>query len=951
MTSPIDGTVRQLRRLIGGAEQEALADRQLLARYLASKDEAAFAALVKRHASMVLGVCRRVLACPQDAEDACQATFLVLAKKATSIHLRESLRCWLHGVAFRVASNLRRQKLRRKVESLADAAAPADDVTLRELRRVLDAELLRLPEQFRLPLILCYLEGKTRDEAAEELGWSLSTFKGRLERGRAKLRARLERKAIGLPAALLAAGLAGSLAVAAVPAVLLESLVRGVASPAAHNLSEGAMRTMFIGKFAASLGALAVSGLIGLGVFLLRGHEQVVEAAAPPAREAVKESAAHAKLAAEAPVLDDELAAKLAKAKEEATSWLKKSQKEDGSWEKSDPVLKAWPGGASALALLALLENGVDSADPVIVKGLKFLRDTETNSTYSVALQTAALCKANNLKDAKIIQRNVNWLAEAAVRDAAKNLMGWTYQKTPDAGRADFSNTHFSVMGLQAAQRVGIAPKSGALWKEIALLYRNSQLPTGGWGYTAQGQTTHSMTCASLAALLAADEAAPQGKAGPTKEREKGLAWVASNFSLASSSGSFYNLHAIARLGAISGERTFGKHDWFREGAEWLLKHRHTDGSFTSKAGVDASPVVSTSFALLFLSAAPPKTVIFNAPLATEKDVRLYELWSKVRAGQLQLERFKKNVANEELRRELGWTEAQLTEYIQKKQNQIDDLRHQLDQTIKELTAQADRIVVATASGVPDSLPAGEHVRLGIVETLKGQPQKSLLVIQGTNDASILNQESTERRRWIVFLRSQDEGPWPKSAPLLAQNWFIDADNEVVAKIKAALPLPSKWDNGDGPIRLGVRLRPAKIKSGADVAIEVVLKNASENANDAPLPVLAHRMNIYDYWPHTTFEVVAPSGKTYILEKPAGTMSEADVPNTIQLGAGETYIQVMHLNLWPAMTAEGRLTTGEPLANLFTKPGHYTIRCRYEHTQVKGPAATLVSNTVKITVE
>ena len=114
MTSPIDGTVRQLRRLIGGAEQEALADRQLLARYLASKDEAAFAALVKRHASMVLGVCRRVLACPQDAEDACQATFLVLAKKATSIHLRESLRCWLHGVAFRVASNLRRQKLRRK---------------------------------------------------------------------------------------------------------------------------------------------------------------------------------------------------------------------------------------------------------------------------------------------------------------------------------------------------------------------------------------------------------------------------------------------------------------------------------------------------------------------------------------------------------------------------------------------------------------------------------------------------------------------------------------------------------------------------------------------------------------------------------------------------------------------------------------------------------------------
>jgi hypothetical protein len=401
------------------------------------------------------------------------------------------------------------------------------------------------------------------------------------------------------------------------------------------------------------------------------------------------------------------------------------------------------------------------------------------------------------------------------------------------------------------------------------------------------------MTCASLSALLIADEAAPQGKGGSAKECEKGLAWVSENFSLASSSGSYYNLHAVARLGSISGEQSFGKHDWFHEGAEWLLKHRHTDGSFISKAGVDASPVVSTSFALLFLNATPAK----DAAKPTNKG------------------------------------------------------ESNLPASIKQLVGQADRIVVATASSAPTRSTEGEAVSLAVIETLKGPPQKSLRVIQGTNDASILNQESSDRRRWIVFLRSQDEGPSPKSAPLRAQSWFVDADKELLAKIKATLPLPAEWDNGDWPIRLGVRLRSAKVKRGADVAIEVALKNASENANDAPLPVLAHRMNIYDYWPHTTFEVVAPNGKTYILEKPAGKMSESDVPNTILLAPGETYIQVMRLNVWPAMTAEERTTTGEPLPNLFTKAGEYTIRCRYQHTQVKGPAPTFVSNAVKVTVE
>src|SRR5207253_10989872 len=145
------------------------------------------------------------------AEDAFQATFLVLARRPTAVRRPDALGCWLHGVARRVAGKLRRPPAVAVNERapIADASAtPLDRVTGRELLGLLDEELGNLPERLRAPLVLCYLEGRTRDDAARALGWSLGTLKRRLEQGKAGLRVRLERRGASLPAALLTGTLA-----------------------------------------------------------------------------------------------------------------------------------------------------------------------------------------------------------------------------------------------------------------------------------------------------------------------------------------------------------------------------------------------------------------------------------------------------------------------------------------------------------------------------------------------------------------------------------------------------------------------------------------------------------------------------------------------------------------------------------------------------------------------
>jgi len=159
-------------------------DRELLHGFVALRDEAAFAALVRRHGPLVLSVCRHVLRHDQDAEDAFQATFLVLARKAASIHKLEAVGGWLFGVAHRTAMNVRNRTARqRERDQRAEPRSPADpiaDASLQELQALLDAEVARLPEKLRLPFVACCLEGRTKAEAASDLGWKEGTVSSRL---------------------------------------------------------------------------------------------------------------------------------------------------------------------------------------------------------------------------------------------------------------------------------------------------------------------------------------------------------------------------------------------------------------------------------------------------------------------------------------------------------------------------------------------------------------------------------------------------------------------------------------------------------------------------------------------------------------------------------------------------------------------------------------------------
>ena len=184
----------------------ATPDADLLRRFAVDRDETAFTVLVSRHAPMVLDVCRSVLGNHADAEDALQATFLVLARKAASVRTPGSLAAWLHAVAYRIARKARARTSRRRAhEARAPGreAATADDLTWNEVREALHAALATLRERYRAPLVLCYLRGMTQDQAAHALGLSRAALKKRLERGRAQLRIALDRRGLG-PTALLA---------------------------------------------------------------------------------------------------------------------------------------------------------------------------------------------------------------------------------------------------------------------------------------------------------------------------------------------------------------------------------------------------------------------------------------------------------------------------------------------------------------------------------------------------------------------------------------------------------------------------------------------------------------------------------------------------------------------------------------------------------------------------
>jgi RNA polymerase sigma factor (sigma-70 family) len=230
-SSTLQGFLDHLRRLTDPSRGRDLSDADLLERFRSRREEAAFTLLVQRHGPMVLALCRRVLGDAHEAEDAFQAAFLVLVRKAGTIRKQSSLAAWLYGVASRIAHKARMRSVRqrgreREVMPPNVGDDPCESLTAGELRAALDEEIERLPAKYRTPLILCYLADKTHEQAAKELNWPKSSVTARLAKARQLLQRRLIRRGFTAPAALLAALLTEQTTNAAVPALLTLSSVR-----------------------------------------------------------------------------------------------------------------------------------------------------------------------------------------------------------------------------------------------------------------------------------------------------------------------------------------------------------------------------------------------------------------------------------------------------------------------------------------------------------------------------------------------------------------------------------------------------------------------------------------------------------------------------------------------------------------------------------------------------
>jgi RNA polymerase sigma factor (sigma-70 family) len=306
---------KQLRGVLQSLHQAALpqeaavGDGQLLERFLRDRDESALAALVRRHGPMVWGVCRRLLDSHHDVEDAFQATFLVLVRKAASVIHREKVANWLYGVAHQTALKARATAARRRsrekqVKDMPEPASPPrphrDD-----LRPILDQELSRLPDKYRTVLVLCDLEGKTRKEAARQLGVPEGTVASRQVTARTMLARRLARHGLALSTPALVVALSEDLASASVPPAVTTAAVKaashfavglaaapGVLSPAAVALAEGVLRTMLLNKLRMIAPAVVLAIAVAAGVAGVLGQEQPGTKTAPVAPPPVEKPVA-----------------------------------------------------------------------------------------------------------------------------------------------------------------------------------------------------------------------------------------------------------------------------------------------------------------------------------------------------------------------------------------------------------------------------------------------------------------------------------------------------------------------------------------------------------------------------------------------------------------------------------------------------------------------------------
>jgi RNA polymerase sigma factor (sigma-70 family) len=280
LSDPLGMALRRLLHRVSVAPSAGVSDAELLERFVHCRDQAAIETLLWRHGPIVLTTCRRMLGHHADSEDCFQATFLVLCRRASTIAKRQCLGSWLYKVAYRVCLRVRAARLRQPVWSPETAEQVAteteSDIERRELRFILDKELNRLPERYRAPLVLHYLEGKTVEQTAQELGWPQGTVSSRLARGKELLRVRLVGRGLTLSAATATAALASATVTAGVPLPLarttLQSLLTGAASQPVASLAQEFLRAQLHNRLKWAVALLLAVGTAagGMGAILTR---------------------------------------------------------------------------------------------------------------------------------------------------------------------------------------------------------------------------------------------------------------------------------------------------------------------------------------------------------------------------------------------------------------------------------------------------------------------------------------------------------------------------------------------------------------------------------------------------------------------------------------------------------------------------------------------------------
>lgn len=280
----------------------------------------------------------------------------------------------------------------------------------------------------------------------------------------------------------------------------------------------------------------------------------------------------------------------------------------------------SFPGGTTCLALLALMNSGMKPDDPIIQGGLEYVRTLTPDKTYVRSLRCMVLSLAGDPRDAQRIQEDVDWLIAAWNENRHS---GWTYEKSSGDVRlagADNSNTQYALLGLHEGHMAG-ARVEPHIWEEIRAYYERTQMPDGGWTYgRGDPRERLTMTTAGLCGLLIAGRelnnhretiladgtAENCGVYQDDKHLQRALDWIGRHFQLEMdferTHTIYYNLYGIERAGRLSGRRFFGDHDWYREGCEYLVRRQGEDGSWRDIGPYDRWSMISTSFALLFLS-------------------------------------------------------------------------------------------------------------------------------------------------------------------------------------------------------------------------------------------------------------------------------------------------------------------------------------------------------------